>query len=95
MTDDAERPSGTEGEVFDLVDRKGPITTDGLMDHIGAFSSDEVYTCLQSLESDGYVVEKEHELEQGGISYTKWMWSVDTGTDRADSNDQSDGDVNE
>lgn len=81
-TDDIERPSGTEGEVFDLVDRKGPITLKDLMKHIGDFSRDEVVRCLKSLESDGYVVEKVVEFEYGGIEQTRDEWSVNTDSDR-------------
>lgn len=76
-----DRPSGTEGEVYDLVDRKGPITLKDLMNHIGAFSRDEVFRCLKSLESDGYVVEKEVEFEYGGVEMTRDEWSVDAEAD--------------
>lgn len=79
MTDGTNRPSGDKGEVFDLVERKGPITFDDLMKQIGAYSRDKVITHLEELESEGYVTEEEVELEWGGDSYTQLMWSVDTG----------------
>ena len=71
-----------EKGVLDLVDRKGPITVDGLMDHIGAWSRDEVTTALETLEATDRVVEREKEFEQGDVTYTRELWSVDTAADQ-------------
>lgn len=75
------RPDGIEGVVLDLVDRKGPLPHDGphgIMNQVGVYSSDEVWSALENLESDGWVSSEQGGLEQHGTA--RIVWYVDTGT---------------
>lgn len=46
------------GEVLDLIERKGPIGFDKLMrKHVSTYSRDGVYTALQELAEEGKVTQ--------------------------------------
>lgn len=82
---DVEYPDGDEGEVFDLVVRKAPISFDGLMDQIATFSADEVYEHLETLRDAGYVDRREGDLGKDGT--TRDLWYVD----QSSANEDGDG----
>lgn len=66
-----------KGEVLDMVDRKGPISLDGLMDQIYSLSQDDVFTYLSELEDDGDIVREEGNLEEHGT--TRYVYYVPEG----------------
>lgn len=70
---EVEYPEDTdEGEVFDLVVRKGPISFDALMDQIWTYSRDETFEYLTALKRKGYVERREGDLEEDGTSRDLW-----------------------
>jgi hypothetical protein len=56
------------GETFDLVVRKGPISYDGLMDQIHAYSGDKVFGHLSALEEYDYVTRREGDIHEDGTT---------------------------
>lgn len=59
-------------EILDLVQRKGPVTFDDLMDHISVYSQDDVYISLVYLEEQGYVEEIDGSLDEHGTTQSLW-----------------------
>lgn len=62
-----------DGEVYDLVDRKGPITHRRLMDRIHTYSSDAVSVALQNLVDEGEIGRREGSLEQDGTTRSMYF----------------------
>lgn len=81
---DGERPDDKdENEIFDLLLFDGPIEFEQLMKQISTYSTDEVMTHLESLERQGFVVQREvettHEFESTTVTQTNKMWDVADG----------------
>jgi Fe2+ or Zn2+ uptake regulation protein len=63
------------GEVFDLVERKGPISFEKLMqNHISSYSRDGVYSALLYLEEQGNIERIDGTLDEHGT--TRELWDV-------------------
>lgn len=60
------------GEILDLVERKGPISLDGLMDQQATYSRDDVYIALVELFDDGEVRRFAGDLEEHGTTRELW-----------------------
>jgi len=67
------------GEVLDLVERKGPISLDGLMDQQAVYSRDDVYIALVELSDEGKVRNFDGDLEEHGT--TRELWEATTDDD--------------
>jgi transcription initiation factor IIE alpha subunit len=78
--DGTEWPSGCDGGVLDYVNRKGPITTNRIVEECGIWSPDEVHTSLKSLENDGFIESREGSLTEHGT--TRRVWYIETGPEQ-------------
>ena len=54
--------------MYDLVDRKGPISHRGIMEQVSTYSSDEVFRTLYELVNDGEVGKREGVLKVDGTT---------------------------
>lgn len=68
------------GEILDLVERKGPISLDGIMDQQAVYSRDDVYEALSELKGRGEVRSFDGDLHEHGT--TRRMWEYVPEVDR-------------
>ena len=68
-----------EGEVFDLVCRKGPISRREITDQVGAYSPDEVFRALRSLHEEGKIRSRPGSVEEDGTTRELYYADGDDG----------------
>lgn len=61
-----------EGEVLDLVQRKGPISLRGIMEQQSIYAEDDVFLALKDLEEEGKVKRINGELDEHGTTADVW-----------------------
>jgi hypothetical protein len=62
-----------EGEVLDLVRRKGPVSLEDIMDQQSLYSRDAVYYALKSLERSDKVSQVDGDLDTYGTTRDVWV----------------------